>query len=97
MRVAPLSSVLLLAAAVQLRDRETIVFYGDSITQQNLYAAYLETFLLSRFPEKDLTVFNYVHLRFRLEGVTQAQANDLIERRDRAYVALSRLRRDVET
>jgi uncharacterized OsmC-like protein len=29
---------------------------------------------------KDLTVFNYVHLRFRLEGVTQAQASDLIER-----------------
>ena len=29
---------------------------------------------------KDLTVFNYVHLRFRLEGVTQAQGNDLIER-----------------
>jgi uncharacterized OsmC-like protein len=29
---------------------------------------------------KDLTVFNYVHLRFVLEGVTQAQGNDLIER-----------------
>ena len=29
---------------------------------------------------KDLTVFNYVHLRFALAGVTQAQANDLIER-----------------
>lgn len=45
-------------AAVRLGDRETIVFYGDSITEQNLYTAYLETFLLSRFPGKDLAVFN---------------------------------------
>jgi lysophospholipase L1-like esterase len=45
-------------AAVQLRDRETIVFFGDSITEQNLYTAYLETFLLSRFRGKDLAVFN---------------------------------------
>jgi len=43
---------------IQLSDRETIVFYGDSITEQNLYAAYLETFFLSRFPGKDLAVFN---------------------------------------
>jgi lysophospholipase L1-like esterase len=46
------------AAALTLRDRETIVFYGDSITEQNLYTAYLETFLLSRFPAKQLAVFN---------------------------------------
>jgi lysophospholipase L1-like esterase len=45
-------------AAVRLGDRETIVFYGDSITEQNLYTEYLETFLLSRFPDKDLAVFN---------------------------------------
>ncbi len=43
---------------VRLGDRETIVFYGDSITEQNLYNEYLETFLLSRFPSKDLAVFN---------------------------------------
>lgn len=29
---------------------------------------------------KDVTVFNSVHLRFRLAGVTQAQGADLIER-----------------
>jgi lysophospholipase L1-like esterase len=45
-------------APVGLRDRETIVFFGDSITEQNLYTAYLETFLLSRFPDKELAVFN---------------------------------------
>ena len=46
------------APPVRLQDRETIVFYGDSITEQNLYTAYLETFLLSRFPTRDLAVFN---------------------------------------
>jgi lysophospholipase L1-like esterase len=46
------------AAPVRLGDRETIVFFGDSITEQNLYTAYLETYLLSRFPGKDLAVFN---------------------------------------
>ena len=29
---------------------------------------------------KDLTVFNYVHLAFELDGVTQAQATELIDR-----------------
>ena len=62
---ALLSSLLFAAAVgpaspapVPIGDRETIVFYGDSITEQNLYTAYLETFLLSRFPNKDLAVFN---------------------------------------
>src|SRR5512136_2588604 len=64
MSIALLSSLIFAAAAgaspvsVQIGDRETIVFYGDSITEQNLYTAYLETFLLSRFPSKDLAVFN---------------------------------------
>jgi len=40
-------------------DRETIVFYGDSITEQNLYSAYLETFLITRFPQKDLAIYNF--------------------------------------
>lgn len=46
-------------APVKLRDAETIVFYGDSITEQNLYTAYLETFLLSRFPKRRLAAFNF--------------------------------------
>jgi lysophospholipase L1-like esterase len=46
-------------APVSIGDEETIVFYGDSITEQNLYSAYLETFLLSRFPGKKLATFNF--------------------------------------
>jgi lysophospholipase L1-like esterase len=44
---------------LRLGDEETVVFYGDSITEQNLYSAYLETFLLSRFPAKKLAFFNF--------------------------------------
>jgi hypothetical protein len=29
---------------------------------------------------RDVTVFNSVHLRFHLDGVTQAQGKDLIDR-----------------
>jgi lysophospholipase L1-like esterase len=47
------------ASPVSLRDEETVVFYGDSITEQNLYSAYLETFLLSRFPAKRIACFNF--------------------------------------
>lgn len=45
-------------AGVALRDQETVVFYGDSITEQNLYSAYLETFFASRFPNRRIASFN---------------------------------------
>jgi lysophospholipase L1-like esterase len=44
---------------VRLGEDETIVFYGDSITEQNFYPAYLETFLASRFPDKKIACFNF--------------------------------------
>lgn len=44
---------------IVLRDAETIAFLGDSITQQNLYTAFIETFLTSRFPGKDLRFYNF--------------------------------------
>ncbi|MGD8897402.1 MAG: GDSL-type esterase/lipase family protein [Acidobacteriota bacterium] len=46
-------------APVALGDEETIVIYGDSITEQNLYPAYLETFFASRFPSKRVASFNF--------------------------------------
>jgi lysophospholipase L1-like esterase len=72
MRLALISSVVVMAAValpapaaeppahdpIRLRERETIVFFGDSITEQNLYTACLESFLLSRFPAKELAFFN---------------------------------------
>ncbi len=47
------------SAPVTLRDEETIVFLGDSITEQNLYTAYLETYLTARLPAKKLAFFNF--------------------------------------
>lgn len=54
----------LLAAAddrpqVEIRDKDTVVIYGDSITEQNLYAAFIETWLRTRFPGKELSVWNF--------------------------------------
>ena len=41
-----------------LRGHDRIVFLGDSITEQQLYTNYVETYLASRFPELKLTFFN---------------------------------------
>src|SRR6202047_4004383 len=41
-----------------LRDGDTVVFYGDSITDQRLYTTFTEAYILTRFPK--LTV-RFVH------------------------------------
>src|SRR5690348_17702461 len=33
-----------------LRDGDRVVFYGDSITDQRLYTAFVETYVVTRFP-----------------------------------------------
>ncbi len=42
-----------------LNGGETIVFFGDSITQNGQYVNYVEAFLLTRFPEKQFRVINH--------------------------------------
>ncbi len=37
---------------IQAGDR--VLFYGDSITEQRLYTAYVETFMVTRYPEMDV-------------------------------------------
>jgi len=44
---------------IVINDTETVVLFGDSITEQNLYAAFIETFLITRFPKKNLTIYNF--------------------------------------
>ena len=46
-------------APIVLHEREVIVFYGDSITEFNQWTAVVEAFFLTRFPEKDLRIYNY--------------------------------------
>jgi len=38
-------------------DGDRVVFYGDSITEQRLYTSDIETFVLTRFPERKVLFF----------------------------------------
>jgi lysophospholipase L1-like esterase len=44
-----------------LKDGDTVVFYGDSITAQRLYTRFVEDFVLTRYPD--------LHIRFVNAGV----------------------------
>jgi lysophospholipase L1-like esterase len=41
-----------------LHDRDTVVFYGDSITAQRLYTRFVEDFVLTRYPALDVRFVN---------------------------------------
>lgn len=41
-----------------LRAKDRVVFLGDSITEQQLYSNYVESYLASRYPELGLTFLN---------------------------------------
>ena len=49
-----------------LRDGDTVVFYGDSITDQRLYTTFTEAYVVTRFPK--LTV-RFVHSGWSGDGV----------------------------
>ena len=44
--------------AFALRDGDIVVFYGDSITEQRLYTADIENFLLTRYPGRKVQFVN---------------------------------------
>ena len=48
------------ASDFYLKDGDTVVFYGDSITDRRLYSVFVETFAITRFPK--------LHLRFVHSG-----------------------------
>ena len=43
------------ATPFALRDGDRVVFYGDSITQEGGYGRLVEAFVVSRFPDWDIT------------------------------------------
>jgi lysophospholipase L1-like esterase len=47
------------APPITLRDREVIVFLGDSITEFHQWTAVVESFLVTRLPDQDLSIYNY--------------------------------------
>lgn len=41
-----------------LKDRDRVVFYGDSITEQRLYTTYVEHYVLTHYPDRRVTFVN---------------------------------------
>jgi lysophospholipase L1-like esterase len=50
-----------------LKSGDTVVFYGDSITDQRLYTTFVETYAITRFPQYDVT---FVHSGWGGDRVT---------------------------
>src|SRR5436853_5951186 len=50
-----------------LKDGDRVVFYGDSITDQRLYTTFAETFVLTRFPQWNVS---FVHSGWGGDRVT---------------------------
>jgi lysophospholipase L1-like esterase len=66
-------------AKLDLKDGDTVVFLGDSITHQCLYTQYVEDYFYTRFPK--------LNVRFHNAGVGGAKARDALDRFDRDVAA----------
>lgn len=62
------------SSALDLRDGDTLVFLGDSITHQCLYTQHVENFFYTRHPER--------RIRFHNAGVSGDRAADALARFD---------------
>jgi len=76
-----LAATALAQGKFHLRDRDTVVFYGDSITDQRLYTTFTESYVLTRFPHFRI---RFVHSGVGGDRVTGGWAGpiDLRLRRD---------------
>ncbi len=72
-----------------LKDGETVVFYGDSITENGLYVRYVEAYLRTRFPEKRFRVLNRGISSETLSGTSEPDHDP------RRPCALDRFARDI--
>ncbi len=79
--LAAVSSGLVFAQEFYLKDGDRVVFYGDSITDQRLYTTFTETYVLTRFPTRDIS---FVHSGWGGDRVTGGGGGpiDLRLRRD---------------
>ena len=68
-----------IAPRVELKDGDSFVFLGDSITHQCLYTQYVEDYIYTRFPQK--------RIRFHNAGVGGDVANDALVRFDEDVAA----------
>lgn len=67
-----------------LHDGDRVVFYGDSITDQRLYTVFTETYVVTRFPKKNVT---FVHSGWGGDRVTGGGGGPIDLRLKRDVVA----------
>src|ERR1700755_335857 len=70
--------------AFALRDGDTVVFYGDSITDQRLYTTYAETYVVTRFPKRNIS---FVHSGWGGDRVTGGGGGPVDVRMNRDVIA----------
>ena len=56
--LAASAAVLAAQQPFYLHDKDTLLFYGDSITEQRLYTTFVETFVLTRYPQLNVRFVN---------------------------------------
>src|ERR1700676_1042309 len=79
-----LSSASRGASDFYLKDGDTIVFYGDSITDRRLYTVFAETFAITRFPKLHL---RFVHSGWAGDRVSGGFGGPIDVRLDRDVIA----------
>jgi lysophospholipase L1-like esterase len=79
-----LASCAAAQSAFYLRDNDTVVFYGDSITDQRMYTVAVETFAVTRFPAKNI---RFVHSGWGGDRVTGGGGGPIEQRLKRDVVA----------
>ena len=67
-----------------LRSGDRVVFYGDSITEQRLYTTFVETFVLTRFPNLDT---RFVHSGWSADRVWGGRGGGIDVRLARDVIA----------
>jgi len=69
-----------------LKNGQTIVFFGDSITEAGTYVDYVDVFLLTRFPDRPFRILNRgISSETRLEHRQQLHERNRLLARLRAW------------
>ncbi len=67
-----------------LKDGDTVVFYGDSITERRIYSSFTETYVLTRFPKLNV---RFVHSGWAGDTVAGGAGGSLQVRLQRDVIA----------
>jgi lysophospholipase L1-like esterase len=79
-----LASVFAQQAPFFLKDGDTVVFYGDSITDQRLYTTFVETYVVTRYPQMNV---KFVHSGWGGDRVTGGGGGRIDVRLQRDVIA----------